>query len=158
MSWKVEWGCCSVPLRFYIKYPNDRFSIRSTMNLIFSYPKNGISALKTVLWLFGMVFGIVFGKIVIHNWLFCRKLQLKIFTLEGQGSWVVIFLFTCCVLLLQTVVYNTILELLGSQYDGYHCSSNLHIQYKSFMKGAALVTWLGDFFTVWMVLDTVLQV
>lgn len=126
--------------------------------LIFSYPANGVFALKLVLWLSGLIFGIAFGKIVIHNWLFCKKLQLKIFTSEGQGSWVVIFLFTCCVLLLQTVVYNMILSLLGSQYDVYHCSSNLHIQYKSFMKGAALVTWVGDFFTLWMVLDTVLQV
>uniref|UniRef100_A0A7M5UJW0 Transmembrane protein n=2 Tax=Clytia hemisphaerica TaxID=252671 RepID=A0A7M5UJW0_9CNID len=127
-------------------------------SLIFTnYPPDGMSAVKVGMWLFAVLFSMVFGKVVVHYWFFCKKLKLKIFTKEGQGSWIVIFLFTCCVLFFQSTVYNAFLTLAGSEYDEYHCDSNLHLEYRSFMKGAALVTWVGDFFTVWMVLDTMLQ-
>lgn len=125
---------------------------------IFSYPFNGVSILKCILWVFGIIFGIAFGKIFIHNWLFCKKLRLKIFTTEGQGSWLVILLVTCCILFFQASVYNSFLTLMGSDYMDFICTSNLHIENKSFMKGAALFAWIGNFFTVWMILDTMLQV
>ena len=81
--------------------------------LPFSYPPDGMSALKVGLWLFALIFSIVFGKVAIHYWFFCKKLKLKIFTREGQGSWIVIFLFTCCVLFFQSTVYNAFLTLAG---------------------------------------------
>jgi len=127
--------------------------------LFFSYPPNGLSAIKILMWLFAILFGVIIGKIGIHYWLLCCKLKVKLFTKEGKGSWVVISLVTCCVLFYQSTLYNALLTVTGGgAYDEYQCTSNLHIEYKSFMKGAAVVTWLSDFFIVWMVLDTILQV
>lgn len=123
-----------------------------------SYPPNAMSILKVFLWLFAILFGAVVGKVVIHYWLFCSQIQLKLFSKEGHGSWCITFLFTICVLFYQSTVYNAFLTLCGSEWDEYRCSSNLHIEYTTFIKGLAVTTWLGDAFMCWMVFDMMLQV
>ena len=125
---------------------------------LFSYPPNGFIALKVLLWLFAIVFGITVGKIAIHYWLLCRKLKLKLFSKDGQGSWMITFLFTGCILYYQSSIYNAFLTLAGPHMKQYHTSDNMHIKNRTFMKWAAIGTWLGDFFTLWMVMDMMLQV
>lgn len=70
----------------------------------------------------------------------------------------IVFLFTLCVIFYQSAIYNAVLILEGSEMDQYHSTDNMHIENKTFMKMAAIGTWLGDFITAWMVLDMMLQV
>lgn len=42
--------------------------------------------------------------------------------------------------------------------DKMHASHRMGIQNQTFMKVAAIGTWLGDFITAWMVTDMMLQV
>lgn len=46
----------------------------------------------------------------------------------------------------------------GKYMDGLHASSRMNIENQTFMKLAAMGTWLGDFITAWMVTDMMLQV
>ena len=39
--------------------------------------------------MFGIVYGICVGKLAIHYFLFCKVMKLKLFTIDGQGSWMV---------------------------------------------------------------------
>ena len=54
--------------------------------------------------------------------------------------------------------YNGFLMLEGQYMDGLHASSRMNIENQTFMKLAAMGTWLGDFITAWMVTDMMLQV
>ena len=123
-----------------------------------SYPDNGFSVLKVFLWLFAIVFGVVVGKLVVHYYLLCHKLQLKIFSKEGQGSVVVILFITVCTLYYQSFVYNAFLIICGNSTMSYQISSNMHIENKTFMKWVAVIVWSGDLLTAWMILDVMLQV
>ncbi|XP_057311740.1 transmembrane protein 117-like [Hydractinia symbiolongicarpus] len=160
-------ACTVTILNFYI-FAEDPVShsvtnchislIGDIYSMIFAnYPPNGYSAVKVCLWLFAIIFSIIVGKIFIHYWLFCCKLKLKLFSKEGQGSWMLVFLFTLCVVFYQSAIFNAVLILEGSEMDQYHSTDNMHIKNKTFMKMAAIVTWLGDFITAWMVLDMMLQ-
>lgn len=42
--------------------------------------------------------------------------------------------------------------------DKMHASHRMGMQNQTFMKAAAIATWLGDFMTAWMVTDMMLQV
>ena len=42
--------------------------------------------------------------------------------------------------------------------DKMHASHRMGMQNQTFMKVAAIGTWLGDFITAWMVTDMMLQV
>ena len=123
-----------------------------------SYPDNGFSALKVFLWLFAIVFGVVVGKLFVHYYLLCHKLQLKIFSKDGQGSLVVILFFTVCTLYYQSFVYNAFLIMCGNSTIPYQISSNMHIENKTFMKWVAVIVWSSDLLTAWMILDVMLQV
>ena len=100
----------------------------------------------------------ILGKFLFHKIILCRILRLKIFTESGQGSWVIMFL-TCVVsLFLWTFIYNKIIKLEGETHKDYLVSSNMHMKFETFMKGAATLNWFGHFTTAWMVTDVMLQV
>ena len=42
--------------------------------------------------------------------------------------------------------------------DRMHASNRMGMENQTFMKVAAICTWLGDFITAWMVTDMMLQV
>ena len=49
-------------------------------------------------------------------------------------------------------------RLSGKYMDKMHASHRMGMQNQTFMKVAAIGTWLGDFITAWMVTDMMLQV
>lgn len=49
-------------------------------------------------------------------------------------------------------------RLSGKYMDKMHASHRMEMQNQTFMKVAAIATWLGDFMTAWMVTDMMLQV
>ena len=61
-------------------------------------------------------------------------------------------------LFIVSFIYNEFLLLGGAHFAPYVCSNNLGIKNQTFMKMAAIGTWLGDFITAWMVTDMMLQV
>ena len=84
---------------------------------------------------------------------------MKLFSESGQGSWMVMFLTTLLSLYLFGHFYSEFLRVAaGPQYDRYLITHNMGIQNETFMKLAAMGTWLGDFITAWMVTDMMLQV
>ena len=80
------------------------------------------------------------------------------FSEDGQGSWMVMFLTVLIFLFIISFIYNEFLLLGGAHFASYVTSHNLGIQNQTFMKMAAIGTWLGDFITAWMVTDMMLQV
>ena len=77
---------------------------------------------------------------------------------NDQGSWMIMF-FTCIVsLLIFSFIYNAFLSLSATMAASYAISSKMGITNQTFMKAAALGTWMGDFITAWMVTDMMLQV
>ena len=122
------------------------------------WPTGSFIALKLGLWLLAILLGLLIGKYVIHKWIFCDKLKLRIFTEDGQGSWMVMFMTTVMSLYIFSFIYNGFLMLEGQYMDRLHASPFMRMQNQTFMKFAALGTWLGDFLTAWMVTDMMLQV
>lgn len=118
----------------------------------------GFVALKVFMYLFAAGLGIFVGKYFIHKFLLCRVLKLRMFTEEGQGSWMVMFLTVLMFLFIVSFIYNEFLLLGVAHFAPYVCSNNLGIENQTFMKMAAIGTWLGDFITAWMVTDMMLQV
>lgn len=70
----------------------------------------------------------------------------------------VMFLTVLMFLFIVSFIYNEFLLLGGAHFAPYVCSNNLGIENQTFMKMAAIGTWLGDFITAWMVTDMMLQV
>ena len=70
----------------------------------------------------------------------------------------VMFLTVLIFLFIISFIYNEFLLLGGAHFAPYVTSHNLGIQNQTFMKMAAIGTWLGDFITAWMVTDMMLQV
>lgn len=120
------------------------------------YPNNGFAALKVVFWISAITSGMILGKIFIHKILLCKILRFKIFTLDGEGSWVIMFLTSIVFIFLWTFVFNETLKATGNQE--YVVSSNMQMKYETFMKGAMATVWFGHFLTAWMVTDVMLQV
>ena len=127
-------------------------------SISFRYPNNAFTALKVFMWLPAIIIGLVVGKMIIHKWLFCHVLGMKLFTKDGQGSWMIMFLFTFVTIFTFAIIYNEFLKLEGSYLDPYHITSNMDMENATFMKVAGIGTWLGDFITAWMVTDMMLQV
>lgn len=126
---------------------------------LFRYPPDpGFVALKVFMYLFAICLGMFVGKFFVHKFLLCRVLKLRIFSEEGQGSWMVIFLTVLMFLFIISFIYNEFLLLGGAHFAPYVTTHNLGIQNQTFMKMAAIGTWLGDFITAWMVTDMMLQV
>ena len=123
----------------------------------FRYPSNGFSALKIFLYLTALILGMIIGKLAIHYFLFRRCFRLSMFQ-SDQGSWMIMF-FTCIIsLLVFSFIYNGFLSLNATVAASYTISSKMGITNQTFMKAAALGTWMGDFITAWMVTDMMLQV
>lgn len=110
------------------------------------------------MYLLAMGLGMLVGKYFFHKFLLCRVLKLRMFSEEGQGSWMVMFLTVLMFLFIISFIYNEFLLLGGAHFAPYVCSNNLGIENQTFMKLAAMGTWLGDFITAWMVTDMMLQV
>ncbi|XP_076450734.1 transmembrane protein 117-like isoform X2 [Babylonia areolata] len=120
------------------------------------YAPNAWSCLKVVLWLVGIIAGMVAGKMLIHTLLFNKIFRLKMFSNE-KGSWMTIFFCTIMSLYIFSYVYNAFLWIGGNATIDYHISSYMNISNQDFTKAAATGTWCGDFFTAWMVTDIMLQ-
>ncbi|XP_019896115.1 transmembrane protein 117 isoform X3 [Esox lucius] len=84
-----------------------------------------------------------------------RYLRLKMFR-EDHGSWMTMFFSTILFLFIFSHIYNLILLMAGSM-GPYMVTEYMGIRNESFMKIAAVGTWMGDFVTAWMVTDMMLQ-
>lgn len=120
------------------------------------YPSNAWSLLKVVLWIAGIITGMIIGKLLVHKLLFCRLLRLKMFS-EDQGSWMIMFLITLLSVFIFSWLYNAFLLAGGDSTTDYRISGLMGLTNSIFMKAAACGTWCGDFFTAWMVTDMMLQ-
>ena len=67
--------------------------------------------------MFAILLGMCVGKWIIHGWFFCKKLKLKMFTADGQGSWMVMFLTALFSLFCFSFAYNGFLMLEGNTQD-----------------------------------------
>ena len=110
------------------------------------------------MYLLAVISGALIGKFFVHKFILCRVLKLRMFSEDGQGSWMIMFLTALVFLYILSFIYNEFLLLGGEHLHPYLSSNNLGIQNQSFMKLAAIGTWLGDFITAWMVTDMMLQV
>lgn len=123
--------------------------------IVNKYPGGGWSILKVISWLMAIVTGMFAGKFIFHRRLFGRYLRLKMFR-EDHGSWMTMFFSTILFLFIFSHIYNLILLMAGSM--GPHMVTEyMGIRNESFMKIAAVGTWMGDFVTAWMVTDMMLQ-
>ncbi|XP_012662939.1 transmembrane protein 117 isoform X4 [Otolemur garnettii] len=120
------------------------------------YPRGlGWRILKVLLWLLAILIGLIAGKFLFHQRLFGQVLRLKMFR-EDHGSWMTMFFSTILFLFIFSHIYNTFLLMDGSM-GAYIITDYMGIRNESFMKLAAVGTWLGDFVTAWMVTDMMLQ-
>lgn len=108
------------------------------------------------MWLLAIAVGLLVGKFVFHKLLFNRLMKLSMFA-RDSGSWMVMFLTTLVSLFIFSFLYNGFLRAGGDELSGYKITTYLGLQNDSFMKAAALGTWMGDFVTAWMVTDMMLQ-
>uniref|UniRef100_A0A4W3JXE2 Transmembrane protein 117 n=1 Tax=Callorhinchus milii TaxID=7868 RepID=A0A4W3JXE2_CALMI len=119
------------------------------------YPKGGWIILKVLLWLLGIAAGLLAGKFLFHQQMFGQLLRLKMFR-EDHGSWMVMFFSTILSLFIFSNIYNMCLTLDGNM-SMYLITEHMGIRNETFMKLAAVGTWMGDFVTAWMVTDMMLQ-
>ncbi|XP_019790143.2 transmembrane protein 117 isoform X7 [Tursiops truncatus] len=120
------------------------------------YPREvGWRLLKVLLWLLAILIGLIAGKFLFHQRLFGQLLRLKMFR-EDHGSWMTMFFSTILFLFIFSHIYNTIL-LMDGNMGAYIITDYMGIRNESFMKLAAVGTWMGDFVTAWMVTDMMLQ-
>ncbi len=76
---------------------------------------------------------------------------------NDQGTWMIMFFCSLISLLVFSFIYNGFLGLSASNAP-YKITSYMGIKNYTFMKAAAMGTWMGDFVTAWMVTDMMLQV
>ncbi|XP_059178356.1 transmembrane protein 117-like [Physella acuta] len=124
--------------------------------IVTKWTKDSLSLVKFVFWFFAIVLGLLFGKIVIHQYFFNTVLRLKMFH-DGRGSWMTMLFTTILTVFLLSYPYNAMLKLGGQVNDDYHITSRMGISNRIFSKVAATGTWCGDCFTAWMVTDIMLQ-
>uniref|UniRef100_A0A4W4H055 Transmembrane protein 117 n=2 Tax=Electrophorus electricus TaxID=8005 RepID=A0A4W4H055_ELEEL len=123
--------------------------------IVNKYPGGGWSAVKILMWILAIFTGLIAGKFLFHRRLFGRCLRLKMFR-EDHGSWMTMFFSTILFLFIFSHIYNLFLLMTGGM--GHHMVTEyMGIRNESFMKMAAVGTWLGDFVTAWMVTDMMLQ-
>lgn len=122
----------------------------------YRYPPGGWSVLKVFLWLLAIIVGLLVGKFFFHKLVFNRWMKLSMFY-RDSGSWMVMFLTTLVSLFIFSFLYNGFLSAGGDKLSRYKITTYLGLQNDSFMKAAALGTWMGDFVTAWMVTDMMLQ-
>ncbi|XP_070764161.1 transmembrane protein 117 [Enoplosus armatus] len=119
------------------------------------YPGLGWNILKVVCWILAIITGLLAGKFIFHRQLFGRYLRLKMFR-EDHGSWMTMFFSTILLLFIFSHIYNLFLLMAGSMKP-HMVTEYMGIRNESFMKIAAVGTWMGDFVTAWMVTDMMLQ-
>ncbi|KAM4748110.1 transmembrane protein 117 [Rhinophrynus dorsalis] len=119
------------------------------------YPGGGWNVLKVMLWLIAIVTGLFAGKFLFHQRLFGHFLRLKMFR-DDHGSWMTMFFSTILFLFIFSHIYNLCLLMAGNM-SKYIITEYMGIRNESFMKVAAVGTWMGDFVTAWMVTDMMLQ-
>ncbi|XP_073508139.1 transmembrane protein 117 [Phyllobates terribilis] len=119
------------------------------------YPGGGWNFLKVILWLVAIIVGLVAGKFLFHQRLFGQLLRLKVFR-DDHGSWMTMFFSTILFLFIFSHIYNIFLLIAGNM-SPYIITEFMGIRNESFMKVAAVGTWMGDFVTAWMVTDMMLQ-
>ncbi|KAM8973028.1 transmembrane protein 117 [Pelodytes ibericus] len=119
------------------------------------YPGGAWDVLKVILWLAAIVTGLFAGKFLFHQRLFGQLLRLKMFR-DDHGSWMTMFFSTILFLFLFSHIYNLFL-LIAGKMSTYIITEYMGIRNESFMKVAAVGTWMGDFVTAWMVTDMMLQ-
>ncbi|XP_014780206.1 transmembrane protein 117 isoform X1 [Octopus bimaculoides] len=124
--------------------------------LFTKYPRNRLTKLKFILWMCGIISGLVLGKLLFHEMLFKRYFKLKMFQ-KSHGSWMTMFMTVLVCLLIFSYIYNGCLYIAGEEAQEYIITTAMGITNGFFMKGAACGTWCGDFFTAWMVTDIMLQ-
>ena len=100
--------------------------------------------------------GALVGKYLIHGFFLNGVLMLKIFS-KCQGSWIVMFFTTILFVYCWSVAYNQVLKIYP-EYLPYLIDNNMHIKFRTFMKGVATLSWFGHFTLAWMVTDIMLQV
>ncbi|XP_034031973.1 transmembrane protein 117 [Thalassophryne amazonica] len=119
------------------------------------YPGRGWNILKVLCWILAIITGLLAGKFIFHRQLFGRYLRLKMFR-EDHGSWMTMFFSTILFLFIFSHIYNLFLLMAGSM-QSHMVTEYMGIRNESFMKIAAVGTWMGDFVTAWMVTDMMLQ-
>ncbi|XP_015261750.1 PREDICTED: transmembrane protein 117 [Gekko japonicus] len=120
------------------------------------YPEGGgWRFLKVFLWLLAILTGMIAGKFLFHRRLFGQLLRLKMFR-EDHGSWMTMFFSTILFLFIFSHIYNLCLLMAGNM-RAHIITDFMGIRNESFMKVAAVGTWMGDFVTAWMVTDMMLQ-
>ncbi|XP_038636374.1 transmembrane protein 117 isoform X2 [Scyliorhinus canicula] len=119
------------------------------------YPGGGWSFLKVLLWLLAIITGLVVGKFLFHQRMFGRLLRLNMFR-KDHGSWMVMLFSTILFLFIFSHIYNLCL-LIGGNVSPYFINKYMGMKNGTFMKLAAVGTWMGDFVTAWMVTDMMLQ-
>ncbi|KAG9490235.1 hypothetical protein GDO78_005885 [Eleutherodactylus coqui] len=115
------------------------------------YPGGAWNFLKVILWLIAIVVGLVAGKFLFHQRLFGHLLRLKVFR-DDHGSWMTMFFSTILFLFIFSHIYNIFLLIAGNM-SPYIITEYMGIRNESFMKAAAVGTWMGDFVTAWMLQD-----
>ncbi|RWS04943.1 uncharacterized protein B4U79_13815 [Dinothrombium tinctorium] len=121
------------------------------------YPKEWMwIVIKVGLWVTAIFVGLIVGKYFFHHVLLRRVLRLKMFR-DEQGTTLImlISMFICCYIF--SVIYNGLLISFHSNPFPYIINTKMGVTNANFMKAAACGTWLGDFFTAWMVTDMMLQ-
>ena len=71
--------------------------------------------------------------------------------LDDQGSWMTMFFTTILSLFIFSHIYNLLLMIGGDSTLPYRITEEMGIKNSLFLRMAATGTWLGDFFTAWMV-------
>ncbi|XP_069484115.1 transmembrane protein 117 isoform X2 [Ambystoma mexicanum] len=119
------------------------------------YPGGGWNFLKVLLWLIAIIVGLFAGKFLFHQRLFGQFLRLKMFR-DDHGSWMTMFFSTILFLFIFSHIYNLCLLMAGNMRS-HIITDYMGIRNQTFMKIAAVGTWMGDFVTAWMVTDMMLQ-
>lgn len=111
---------------------------------------------KVGLWLTAIFVGLIVGKYFVHHVLLRRILRLKMFR-DEEGTWMIMLLSVFISCYIFSIVYNCLLISFHYSPNGLVINTRMGVSNANFMKAAACGTWLGDFFTAWMVTDMMLQ-
>jgi len=120
--------------------------------LLLRWPSTaGLILLKVCMSIGLVVSGCVVGRQLVHHWLLRDKMRVNMFE-ANNGSWTVMALSTVMLLWVGGYIYNAMVGESEPQV-----TSSLHIESHSFAVIAQTGTWLGDLFTLLMVVDSMLQ-
>uniref|UniRef100_A0A8C3AJG4 Transmembrane protein 117 n=1 Tax=Cyclopterus lumpus TaxID=8103 RepID=A0A8C3AJG4_CYCLU len=104
------------------------------------YPGRGWNVLKVICWILAIIIGMVAGKFIFHRQLFV--LSPPSFYYPHNIYFILFMSFSLS---------------LFAPHRPHMVTDYMGIRNESFMKIAAVGTWMGDFVTAWMVTDMMLQ-